>query len=213
MGRAGTLAAVVALLVVSACGSQSEPSKSSNPSPADLEPATVAGLAAAVLTHLDGDSVKGTGGNRNKYEKWTAVSLEVEVAGAVVPLSVMVMEYTKETGKPSAADMCSDDPAVLSCRTEKADDGSTVGLTTSTEDLTGGISSKGLFAHVVHVRDDYLVLVTEDVPSRKPDYVDMTRLPLDVTVLKDIATDPLVGTHTSPGLNDAGKDLKGFSEG
>lgn len=38
----------------------------------------------------------------------------------------------------------------------------------------------------------------------------MTRLPLDVTVLEEIATDPLVGTHTSPELNDAGKDLKGF---
>ena len=39
-----------------------------------------------------------------------------------------------------------------------------------------------------------------------------TRLPLGVTVLEEIATDPLVGTPTSPELNDAGKDLKGFSQ-
>ena len=127
-----------------------------------------------------------------------------------------VMEYTDETGpRPSAADMCSNgskDPAALSCRTRTLDDGSVVGLGTSTEDITGGISQKGLFAYVAHFRDDYLVMVTEDVPSRKPHYVDMTRLPLDVTVLEEIATDPLVGTHTSPELNDAGKELKGFSQ-
>ena len=46
-----------------------------------------------------------------------------------------------------------------------------------------------------------------------PTTSDMTRLPLDVTVLEEIATDPLVGTHTSPELNDAGKQLKGFRIG
>ena len=50
------------------------------------------------------------------------------------------------------------------------------------------------------------------MPSRKPNYVDMSGLPLDETVLKEIATDPQVGTHTSPELNAAGKDLKGFCE-
>jgi hypothetical protein len=208
MRRTSTTAvAAVALLLVTACGSQGEPSKSSRD---DREPATVAGLAAAVLTHLDPDSVKGAGGNRNEYEKWMSVSLDLAAAGAVVPLSVMVLEYTDETGRPTAADTCSKDAAVLSCRTRTEDDGSIVAHMTSTEDLTGGISRKGLFATVAHFRHDYAVLVTEDVPSRKSQYVDMTGLPLDVAVLDEIATDPMVGTHTSPKLNDAGKDLKGF---
>lgn len=206
MRRTGTAAAAMALLFVGACGSQ----ESSKVSRDDREPATVAGLAAAVLTHLDPDSVKSSRGTSNESEKWMLVDVEVEGAGAVVPLSVMVIEYTEETGRPATADLCRNDTAVLSCRTETTDDGSTVGLQTSTEDLTGGRLRKGLVAYVVNFRDDYGVLVMENVSSRQPHYVDLTRLPLDVTVLEEIATDPMVGTRTSPDLNDAGKDLKGF---
>ena len=206
--RTGYASAAVALLFVAACGAQEGSSKSSHN---DLEPTSGAGLAAAVLTHVDPDSAKSTGGGSNEYEKWMGVDFDVEAAGSIVPLGVMVMEYTDETGRrPSAPDICSNDPAVLSCRTRKLDDGSIVARTTSTEGLTGGIHKKGLVASVFHIRDDYLVLVTEDVPTRKSHYVDMTRLPLDVTVLEEIATDPLVGTRTSPELNDAGKQLKGF---
>ena len=38
--------------------------------------------------------------------------------------------------------------------------------------MTDGIHKKGLFAYIVHIRDDYLVMVTEDVPSRKPNYIE-----------------------------------------
>ena len=140
----------------------------------------------------------GGGGNRNKREKWIGVHFELEAGGATVPLDVLVQEYTDETGpRPSAADMCSKDPATLSCRTRTLDDGSIVARATTTESMTGEIDETRLAANVIHFRDDYFVMVTEDVASRKPHYDDMTRLPLDVTVLEEIATDPLVGTHTS----------------
>ena len=197
----------IPLLVLVACGS---PQESSRASRANSEPTTVAGLAAAVLTHLDPESVKGSGGDRNKPENWIGVDFNLEAAGAPFPLAVNVMEYTDQTGpQPSAADMCGKHPATLSCRTRTLDDGSVVTRTTTTESRTGEIDETRLWAYVFHFREDYVVAVIEEVPSRNPHYDDMTRLPLDVTVLEAIATDPLVGTHTSPELNDAGKDVKG----
>ena len=201
----------MALLFAAACGSQQLATEA--PDDVELEPATVAGLAAAILTHVDTDSVKRASGSGNEHEKWKVVTLELEAGGVVVPVDVMVSEYTSETVRPSPGEMCADDPAVLSCRTETTPDGSVVGLLTSREDLTGGWHGSGLTAYVGHFRDDYMVLVMETLSSRKPYYVDMTQLPLDLTVLLEIATDPLVGTHTSPELNATGKNLQGLHLG
>ena len=83
--RIGTATAAIALLVLVACGSQQESLRSSR---GNSEPTTVAGLAAAALTHLDPNSAMSRGGNRNKYEKWMGVGFDVEAAGATVPLDV-----------------------------------------------------------------------------------------------------------------------------
>lgn len=207
MGRTTTAAAVaVVLLFLGGCGSAERSPTSSG---TDLEPATVRGLAAAVLTHLDPERVGSTTGNSNDDEHWMGVQTEVEVADAVVPLSVMVSGYADDGARPSASQVCEADPAALSCRTRPLDDGSFVVFLTSTEDLTGGILETGLVAYVAHYRDDSAVMAMEDVPSRKRHHVDMTRLPVDVQVLEAIVTDPMVGRHTSPELNDAGEDLDG----
>ena len=201
MRRTRTAATVMTLLLATACGSHG----SSTSSVVELEPATSAGLTAAVLTHLDAASVQRSSANGNGSEGWKAVDVEVKADGLVVPLSVMVMEYTDGTGRPSTAEMCSQgNPSMLSCRTEIRSDGSKIWFMASSEDLTGGIVDHGLVAYVGHLRQDHVVLVMETVSSRKPGYVDLTQLPLDVSVVEEIATDPLVGTRTSPELNAAG---------
>ena len=174
------------------------------------EPATVKGLVAAVLTHLDPDRVKGKGGGGSEDGGSMSVHIDVEVSGAVVPLEVVAAAYGGDMGRPSEAELCPKDPAVLRCTTWAQDDGSFVVRLTATEDLTGGILDKGLVAYVMHMREDEGVIVMQTVPDRQPDYVDMTRLPLDVTVLEQIATDPLVGTSTSPELNRVGEGLEGI---
>jgi hypothetical protein len=200
-----TTTLLLALPLMAACGNPEQ----ARDARVRLEPATVGGLAAAVLTHLDRDSTTSTGGNGNAHEKWKAVDFEVEADGLVVPVSVMVTEYTEETGRPSADDLCSeDDQASLGCRVDELDDGTSVGFLASTEDVTGGILRRGFIAMVAHLRDDEAVLVMEELPSRDPHLVDLTRLPVDVDVLEEIATDPLVGTRTSPELNAAGRELE-----
>ena len=164
MCRTRTAATAMTLLLVSACGSQ----ESSTSSVVELEPATSAGLTAAVLTHLDAASVKRSNANGNESEGWKAVELEVKAEGVVVPLSVMVMEYTEETGRPSTAEMCArGNPGMLSCRTGTRSDGSKMWFMASSEDLTGGIVDHGLVAYVGHLRQDHVVLVMEtSAPAR-----------------------------------------------
>lgn len=66
---------------------------------------------------------------------------------------------------------------VLSCRTEKAPDGSSVTLQASTEDITGGAFGKGFSADVIHLRDHSAALVSEILPTRDKAFVEMTDLP------------------------------------
>src|SRR5215218_9185169 len=93
-----TAAVVVAGILaslVTGCGASS-PGSDGASATAAVEPATVPGLAAAVLSHLEDRQVEPRGGSRNPDEGWMAVDVDVEAAGGAVPLSVMVMEAGEE---------------------------------------------------------------------------------------------------------------------
>lgn len=177
--------------LVTGCGASSPGSNGA--SAAAGEPATVPGLTAAVLSHLEDRRVEPRGESSNPDEGWRAVDVEVQAAGGAVPVSVMVVEAGEELDL-SEVDTCpTPGSTVLGCRVEHAVDGSPVVAQTSTEDIVGGISPDGLFVLVSHARKDHLVLVVEELRSRTQDDRAMRGLPVDLDVLVDIATDPAIG--------------------
>lgn len=175
---------------------------------AELEPATLPGLAAAAYSRFDSQLVGRTSGTHNDSEEWMSVSASVGAPGKPVRLDIFVARPREST--PS--DPCADSGYwILSCQSTTADDGSPLFIIASTEDLTGGESTRGFFVFVGHERDDEVVLVIETLESRKKSYVDLSGLPVDLRILKEIATDPLVGFRTSPEMNRTGAETPQFS--
>ena len=99
---------------------------------------------------------------------------------------------------------------MLTCTARTLEDGSVVARVASREDPVGGWFGRGFMAYVIHYRDDQLVMVMESLDSRARHLVQLERLPVDVAVLEEIATDPLVGVRTSPELNQAGREIPGM---
>lgn len=204
--RSATVAAALALVVLGGCGGGGSGvvAPVAVPEP-ELEVATVAGLGVAVLTHVDRSAVSEVSGGRNRREGWMSVGMRVDTGVATVPLDTMVFRR-QDSVEPGA--ICDEGGSwILSCQVTTASDGSVLSVQTSTEDIVGGRSEHGFFVFVVNFRDGEVVFVMEELDSREPSYLDLTELPVDVEVLKDIATDPYVGVKTTAELNDAGQDL------
>jgi hypothetical protein len=215
------LAATVAALGVTAasltaCGDRTAGAAAPETVP-ETEPATMRGLAAAVYSHLGEEELTGLGGYRQEQENWMLASAKVDAGDLRVPLDTMVLE-DRATAEESAQREkgCEEELKnswILRCDDRTAPDGSAVQVLASTEDLTGGRLSEGFVLFVVNFReDDEVVLVMQQLPSRKAEYLDMTGLPVDVDVLVEIVTDPLVGFETTPELNAAGEQIEGFRE-
>ena len=94
---ARALLAISIPLGLASCGTATSSASSDG-----LEPATVPGLAAAVMTHLDRDAVRYPNGSGNEYEKWQAVQMRVKVGTRAVPLDVMVSELPDKQRGPFA---------------------------------------------------------------------------------------------------------------
>lgn len=210
------LAVAVTAAALAACGDRPAEVAAPEATPG-TEPATVRGLAAAVYSHLEQDTLSGLGGFRQKQENWMLVSAEVDAADVRVPVDTMVLEdrATREE-RAQREQGCAEELKnswILRCEDRTAPDGSAVQVLASTEDLTGGRLSRGFVLFVVNFRDDDEVVVAmEQLPTRDAEYLEMTGLPVGVDVLVDIVTDPLVGFETTAELNAAGERIAGFHE-
>lgn len=208
-------------LALYGCGTAEEPATGSGPSasagsitptppPSEMEPATVRGLAAAVRAHIEGASHRDGNGGSNPQERWILATHTILTGHEEVPLTTIVTRHNG-TRAMAAKSCAAPSESLLSCKTTTAPDGSPLVVAASIQDVTGRRSEHGFYVYVSHYRPQEIVLVFEELGSRKPSYIDLTGLPVDLKVLKQIAVDPLVGSRTTHQMNEAGSQLSDFS--
>ncbi len=211
---AGT-AAVTAMVVGGAAylgahgdllGSPTEPADSG---PGVIQPAleasTPRGLAAAVMSHIDGPELFGAAGGfiAKNGEQVTSAdgadTLMVKLGYTFSDESHYIVSGAVSTDPDNMSlDVCADVSAHETCTKHTLDDGTEVG--TIQETPTGGNGPEVIT--VVAVRSDQVIAVTL-LPASAP----TAELPLSPAELEAIATDPLVGVQTSAAMNQRGEDI------
>ncbi|HEX6249021.1 MAG TPA: hypothetical protein VFZ64_14205 [Nocardioidaceae bacterium] len=114
---------------LAACGDRTAGAAAPETTP-ETEPATARGLAAAVYSHLDEETLTGLGGFRQKREKWMLVWARVDAAGLRVPVDTMVLEdVATDEERAQREKGCAEELKnswILRCEDRTAPDGSAV---------------------------------------------------------------------------------------
>ncbi|MGI8433540.1 MAG: hypothetical protein ACR2LE_02185, partial [Nocardioidaceae bacterium] len=209
------IAAVTAMVVGGAAylgahgdllGSPAEPADS-GPGVVQLavEAATPRGLAAAVMSHIDGPELFGAAGGYITHSGEQVTSpdgtdtLMVKLGYTFGDESRYIVSGAVSTDPDNmSVDVCADASAHETCTQHTLSDGTEVG--TIQETPTGGNGPEVIT--VVVVRSDQVIAITL-LPASAPS----GQLPLSPAELEAIATDPLVGVQTSAAMNQLGEDI------
>ncbi|MBA3232892.1 MAG: hypothetical protein H0T17_02940 [Propionibacteriales bacterium] len=227
--QTGLGAAAVSVLAVAGVGYvvgtgpfDSDATGPADPGPSAVvqrEPATPRGLAAAVMTHIDvaPAAVGGQENDETTSGSTGAESLFADLAYDLVGDRVELMAAV--TPNPDAwSDMGCDAGAsgLTGCRLFVLADGSPA-MVGVLADAGSGAGDHFGYVVVAVKRDDQIVAVVETTPSAfaiDPETpTAQWDLPVDVAVLTEIASDPLVGLSTSADLNAAGEAIEGWQDG
>ena len=212
--RTALIATVILLGPLSACGNDAvraeDPAAASPSAGAEAvnsETATPAGLAAAVISHLDGWAVVEVGGGLTDMEDTRELSVDLRLGNAHGRHNRLAIQAPDPTYLPGDREVepCVEEGRVAEgegateCRT--LPDGTTVQLVSMPYGFSDDNEDGSAAAVMVGGRDRELTLMWETYDA------DAT---LTDAVLMEIATDPLVGWTTSADHNAEGERIRGF---
>lgn len=176
-----------------------------------VEASTPRGLAAAVMSHIDGAERFGAmGGYIGKNgEQVTspdaADTLMIKLGLTFANESHYILSGAVSTDPDNMSlDVCTNASAHETCTQHTLDDGTEVGTIQETPTAANGPE----VTTVVAVRSDQVIAITL-LPASAP----MAELPLSPAELEAIATDPLVGVQTSSAMNQLGEAIAPWGEG
>ena len=185
--------------------------------PADsvqLVPATPRGMAAAVIASADlGTPIAAAGAAQSGTDPLQA-ALGYDVDGQKVELDTIAMTDVSQWGKSSTcAEAATPQKEAVSCDDAPLADGTPAlrVLMRYVDSQGAGSAKTGYLAVVAVRRADQLLAVSEtlQVAGDDPAYT-MDSLPIPLTTLMDVVTDPLVGLSTTADLNDEGTKIADF---